>query len=48
MAQSACDMELFWAIQAQAKQTQELSPSMPPPVGIRYVLNMSDIKVAEG
>jgi hypothetical protein len=47
------DMELFPACQAEAKELPinlgvvDPSPFMPPPMGIRSVLKMSDLKVRE-
>jgi hypothetical protein len=54
MANKVSDMELFTACQAEAKEPsinlQGVDPSqfMPPPMGIRSNLKMSDPKVKEG
>ncbi len=51
MANNVSDMELFTACQAEAKEPPfnlsavDPSPFMPPPMGIRSVLKMSDLKV---
>ncbi len=53
MANNVSDMELFIACQAEAKEPPinvsavDPSPFMPPPMGIRSVLKMSDLKVRE-
>ncbi len=53
MANNVSDMELFTACQAAAKEPPinlsavDPSPVMPPPMGIRSVLKMSDLKVRE-
>jgi hypothetical protein len=53
MANNAFDMELFTACQTEAKEPPinlsavDPSPFMPPPMGIRSVLKMSDLKVRE-
>jgi hypothetical protein len=53
MANHAFDMELFTACEAEAKgppinlSAVDPSPFMPPPMGIRSVLKMSDLKVRE-
>ncbi len=53
MDNNVSDMELFTACQAEAKEPPiDLSavypsPFMPPPMGIRSVLKMSDLKVSE-
>jgi hypothetical protein len=53
MDNNLSDMELFTACQAEAKESPinlsavDPSPFMPPPMGIRSVLKMSDLKVRE-
>ena len=53
MANNVSDMELFTACQAEAKEPPinlnavDPSPFMPPHMGIRSVLKMSDLKVRE-
>jgi hypothetical protein len=53
MASNVPDMELFTACQAEAKEPPinlsavDPSPVMPPHMGIRSVLKMSDLKVRE-
>ncbi len=53
MANNVSDVELFTACQAEAKKPPinlsavDPSPFMPPPMGIRSVLKMSDKKVRE-
>ncbi len=53
MANNVSDMELSTACQAEAKEPPinlsavDFSPFTPPPMGIRSVLKMSDLKVRE-
>ncbi len=53
MANNVSDMELLTTCQAEAKEPPinlnavDPSPFMPPPMGIRSVLKMSDKKVRE-
>jgi hypothetical protein len=54
MANNVLDMELFTACQAEVKdpsfnlQGVDPSPFMPPPMGVRSVLKMSDPEIKEG
>jgi hypothetical protein len=53
MAHNVFDMELFTACQVEAKEKPinlsavDPSPFMTPPMGIRSVLKMSDLKIRE-